>query len=213
MLRENKTIPHAVRFGIDISEFSIQNNCLFRGIRMVVPQTLRKRVLLDLHSAHFGVTRMLSLARGFCWWPGLDKDIKTLISNCPNCMERKNNPPEIYHHWSYPTTPFERIHVDFAGPFLGTYLLILIDAFWKWPEVDILNKINTDNTIAILRKIFATFGIPKTICPDNGVQFVNPKFANFLKELRIVHKRSAPYHPATNGQAERYVQTIKNKNK
>lgn len=101
MLRENKTIPHAVRFGIDISEFSIQNNCLFRGIRMVVPQTLRKRVLLDLHSAHFGVTRMLSLARGFCWWPGLDKDIKTLISNCPNCMERKNNPPEIYHHWSY----------------------------------------------------------------------------------------------------------------
>ncbi|XP_031332739.1 uncharacterized protein K02A2.6-like [Photinus pyralis] len=203
MLKENNNVPHLVRFGINQSEFTIQNDCILRGNRVVIPSILRKRILKDLHCAHFGIARMLSLARSVCWWPGIDEDIKAVVQNCLTCAENKNNPPEIKHHWVYPSSPFDRVHVDFAGPFLNVYFLILIDAYSKWPEVHILHKINTDNTIEILRRIFSIFGIPNCLCTDNGVQFVNPKFELFLKSQNIVHKRSAPYHPATNGQVER----------
>ena len=44
---------------------------------------------------------------------------------------------------------------------------------------------------------------------DNGAQFVSEEFSRFVKENEIKHLRSAPYHPATNGQAERFIQTFK----
>lgn len=115
------------------------------------------------------------------------------------------------HHWEYPTHAFERVHIDFAGKFLGTYFFLLIDAFSKWPEIYTLDKIDTDSTIEILEDIFARFGYPRVLVSDNGGQFTNSKFATFLKQRHIIHKRSAPYHPATNGQAERLVQILKNK--
>jgi transposase InsO family protein len=44
---------------------------------------------------------------------------------------------------------------------------------------------------------------------DNGRQFISQEFENFMKECGIIHRTSAPYHPNSNGQAERYVQTVK----
>lgn len=67
-----------------------------------------------------------------------------------------------------------------------------------------MNRINTDKTIEILSEIFSRFGILKVTCSDNEVQFVNPKFKHFLNSNGIVHKRSAPYNPSPNGQAEFY---------
>ena len=39
------------------------------------------------------------------------------------------------HPWVWPTKPWQRIHVDFAGPFLGQSFLVVVDAHSKWPEV------------------------------------------------------------------------------
>lgn len=44
---------------------------------------------------------------------------------------------------------------------------------------------------------------------DNGTQFCSQEFQNFLRSNGITHKRTAPFHPATNGQAERFVQILK----
>ncbi len=60
-----------------------------------------------------------------------------------------------------------------------------------------------------LRPLFAKFGLPETIVTDNGPCFVGEEFRNFLDCNGIRHITSAPYHPASNGLAERAVQIVK----
>ena len=64
-------------------------------------------------------------------------------------------------------------------------------------------------TIRELRKIFARFGLPEQLVSDNGPQFVSAEFSQFLKNNGVKHIKSAPYHPSTNGIAERFVQNFK----
>ena len=66
------------------------------------------------------------------------------------------------------------------------------------------------NYRCVLRSLFARYGLPKDVVTENGPQFTSAEFAEFMCENGIRNFRSAPYHPATNGAAERCVQTLKN---
>ena len=61
----------------------------------------------------------------------------------------------------------------------------------------------------VLRNIFASYDLPEQIVTDNGPQFTATDFADFMKANGIRHIRSAPYHLASNGLAERLVQSFK----
>ena len=58
-------------------------------------------------------------------------------------------------------------------------------------------------------QIFATHGLPERTVSDNGPQFTSQEFKDFVEVNGIHHTFSAPYHPSTNGEAERLVQTFK----
>lgn len=152
---------------------------------------------------------MKRLARSYVWWSGIDNDIEQITKNCAECNANKNNPTKVKHFWEQTTFPFERVHIDFAGPFKGYNFLILVDAYTKWPEVHIVNNITAETTIMKCREIFSRFGLPVQIVSDNGRTFISAEFQEFLKRNGIIHKVTAPYNPATNGQAERFVQTLK----
>ena len=72
---------------------------------------------------------------------------------------------------------------------MGRMFLVVVDAFSQWIEVESLSSCTSAITVARLRKIFALHGLPQ----KNGVR----------------HLYTAPYHPASNGQAERMVRTFK----
>jgi len=95
--------------------------------------------------------------------------------------------------------------MDFVGPFLGHNFLVCVDAHTKWPEVFVMNNITATSTIEKCREIFSRFGIPQMLVTDNGRTFIAQEFQDFAKANGILHKRSAPYRPATNGLAERFV--------
>ena len=59
------------------------------------------------------------------------------------------------------------------------------------------------------QKLFASYGLPEQLVTDNGSQFTSDEFATFLKLNGVKHVRCSPYHPASNGAAERFVQTFK----
>ncbi len=104
----------------------------------------------------------------------------------------------------------KRIHIDFAGQFQGKMFFIMVDAHSKWPEVIIMSSTTSEKTIEALSSFFARYGLPEQIVSDNGPQFTSVEFDNFMKQHGIKHIKSAPYHPSTNGLAERFVQTFKN---
>lgn len=191
-------------------ELSILDNCLLWGSRLVIPPPGRKFLLEQLHESHPGLTRMKSLARGYLWWPSLDSDIEAFVKDCHTCQSSRPQPPLApVHFWDIPQHPWNRLHLDFAGPFLGHMYLILVDAHSKWIDVVLMNTITSHNTIEKLMSIFATHGLPKTIVTDNGTTFTSHEFQQFLRDNGIRHVTSAPYHPSTNGLAERAVQTFK----
>ena len=99
--------------------------------------------------------------------------------------------------------------MDFAGPFLGKFFFIVVDAHTKWAEVVEMPQTSTARTITVLRQLFATHGIPEQVVTDNGSQFTSEDFTKFVKANGIRHSLSFPYHPASNGEAERFVRTFK----
>ena len=87
--------------------------------------------------------------------------------------------------------------------------LILIDATTKWIDIHVVTSSSTQSTIEKMRATFATLGFPQILVTDNGPQFTSSEFSQFTKINGIKHITSSPYHPATNGLAERTVQTFK----
>ena len=198
-------------FGLPIAEFSLENGCIMRGHRVVVPRSCRKAVLKDLHEGHFGSDKMKSLARNYIWWPGIDTEISSITKSCLPCIRFFKEPSKsIVHCWEPAKTPWSRVHIDFAQPSNSNYyLLIIVDAYSKFPEVFKVNNMTAKTTIRILDQLFARYGIPDVVVSDNGPQLVCSEFKSFLESYGVRHKTTPSYFPATNGQAERFVQTTK----
>ena len=122
---------------------------------------------------------------------------------------RPSPPAAPLHPWEWPAELWSRLHLDFAGPFLKGMFLVLVDAHSKWLEVRPMSSITSSQTIEQLRSIFSVHGLPKKIVTDNGPSFTSGEFKQFMKQNGIIHVTSAPYHPSSNGLAERGVQTFK----
>ena len=191
-------------------EIGLEGGCLMWGIRVIIPAKLQSAVLQSLHMGHPGITRMKAIARSYFWWNGLDKDIEKLANLCESCQAVKSSPAVApLHPWVWPDAPWKRLHVDFAGPFLGRTFLIVVDAHSKWPEVITMSSTTSQSTIEVMRSLFSRYGLPEQLVSDNGTQFTSEEFTQFMKRNGVKHIRSAPYHPASNGLAERFVQTFK----
>lgn len=141
------------------SELSLEAGCLLWGIKVVVPPKLQKQVLVELHTSHPGIVKMKSLARTHVWWPGIDRDIESMVKQCSSCQSLRNKPPVMaLHPWNWPAKPWQRIHINYAGPFFNKMFLIVVDAHSKWPEVVPVTSATSEKTITELRKMFATHG-------------------------------------------------------
>ena len=191
------------------AELSTESGVVLWGARVVVPRVLQETVLTELHEVHPGMTRMKSLARSYVWWPGIDSDIEVMVRQCGTCQAHQSKPASTVHPWDYASEPWERLHIDHAGPMHGENYLIVVDSFSKWLEVERVKSTDAKSTCAVLRKLFATHGLPQVIVSDNGRGFASEEFQQFLSRNNIKHVFSAPYHPSSMASAIfKYSHTI-----
>ena len=189
---------------------STAHGCLLYGSRVIIPETLHAEIVHILHMGHFGMQRMKQLARTAVYWPRIDSDIVSQCQRCGTCAEHQNKPAKPTNHpWMLPEKPWSRVHLDHAINFLGSNWLVLIDAYTKYPCIHPTSSTSTKATTDLLEQDFAHFGYPHTIVTDNATTFLSQEFQTWCKDRGIIHLTGAPYHPATNGAAERLVQTFK----
>ena len=182
------------------NELTIEENCLLKGMQVIVPPDLQQTMVKLLHETHSGVIKMKALARSYVWWPEIDKTLEQVTKNCVQCQQHhKEEPNTPLHPLEFTTKPWQRIHLDFAGPFMDKMWLIIVDSYSKWPEVVPMKSTTASRTIEELRLVFARFGLPEQIITDNGPQFVAEEFQHFAKANGIRHTTVAPYHPRSNG--------------
>ncbi|XP_013922456.1 PREDICTED: uncharacterized protein LOC106549358 [Thamnophis sirtalis] len=92
---------------------------------------------------------------------------------------------------------------------LSALFLVAVDAYSHWVELVLMRSTTAESTVQALRRLFATHGLPDIVVSDNGPQFSSAVFQGFLAAQVIRHVPVAPYHPASNGWAERAVRSAK----
>jgi len=176
-------------------ELSVENNCILWGSRVIIPGALQPKVLDILHETHPGGSRMKNLARSYVWWPNMDQQIEDFVKSCGVCQALMTSiPHDSYVPWSWPTRRWQRLHMDF-GCFMGTELLVVLDAHSKWPEVRIMTDIKCTTVIVALRSMFAAFGLPEEMVSDNGQPFASREMADFLQANGVVQSFFAHIPP------------------
>uniref|UniRef100_A0A914IEX9 RNA-directed DNA polymerase n=1 Tax=Globodera rostochiensis TaxID=31243 RepID=A0A914IEX9_GLORO len=164
---------------------------LLTGNRVVIPQQLRRRVLVAVHFSHPGVVRMKALARSHVYWPGMDHGIEQMVKQCSECQSAAKLPPKAPSLYGR-SNIFDprRCFIQMAG--------------------NHRNALHTArSTITALSRVFHRYGTPVELVSDNGPPFSSYEFQQFCNQNGIKHSFSPPYQPHCNGQAERMVDTFK----
>ena len=205
------------------SDFVVEDNLLFKNDRnggtvMVIPFSVLVDLVIKIHleNSHIGVYKMTNMVRRVVWHQSLSKVIKDVCCTCQICQTCKVSgqvvvPPTLKITTS---SPFDLVAMDVISlPLTSTrYVgcLMMVDHYTKWViAVPIRNK--KSQTIARALEINILPNIPRVpvrILTDNGPEFVSKEFVTSLERHNIVHVRSTPYKPSSNGAVERVNRTI-----
>ena len=98
--------------------------------------------------------------------------VEETIQNCLPCQAATSGnhpPPEPLKMTQLPSAPWKEVAMDFLGPFpTGEYLLVVIDAFSRFPEVEVPTTVSAKAVLPKLDAIFSRQGFPEVLKSDNG---------------------------------------------
>ncbi|XP_068203040.1 uncharacterized protein [Palaemon carinicauda] len=190
--------------------------------QIVVPVNYRRKLLELAHdnllSGHLGINKTFKKLSDLFFWPSLRRDVKKFVKTCKVCQTTGKPNQKIPKAPLQPIPaigePFEEVIIDIVGPLPRTssgnqYILTLMDRATRYPEAIPLRSIHAGRVLKSLLGFFSKFGLPRVIQSDCGSNFKSKVFKQGLEELGIKHVTSSPYHPQSQGQLERFHQTLK----
>ncbi|XP_055681707.1 uncharacterized protein K02A2.6-like [Lutzomyia longipalpis] len=191
-------------------EFGMIGEILVRGTKFVVPKCLRTRMMELAHEGHPGETSMKKRLRERVWWPSMDAEIIKIVKKCEGCrLIEVPSHPEPMQRKRLPEGPWIDLAIDFLGPLpSGEHILVVVDYYSRYKEIEIMPRITAKDTVARLDKIFTRLGYPRTITLDNAKQFVSAEFHEYCKIKGIVLNHTIPYWPQQNGEVERQNRSL-----
>ena len=207
---DRQALPGAVKPYYPVSaEISIEGGLLMRGSRIIIPASMRRSILDKVHTGHQGISKCRERARQSIWWPGLSKQLEELVKSCPDCYRVQKQRAQPLVPSVFPELPWQKVATDLFEWKHKHYLLI-VDYYSRYIEIALLKQTSAEEVIKHTKSIFARHGIPEVVISDNGPQYSSRAYADFAVEYQFKYVTSSPYHPQSNGEAERAVGTIKN---
>ncbi|GIL49963.1 hypothetical protein Vafri_6086 [Volvox africanus] len=187
-------------------------------IREVPQPQQRRQVIERTHNnmGHFGKRRTLGLLQTGFWWPGMSRDVATVVGTCKLC-DQVNAVGNVKPEELQPLPikgPFYRWGCDLAGPFPttkrgNTMVMVCVEHFTKHVELAALPSKHSEQTARVLlERVLTRFSAPAEIVTDRGQEW-GGTFAALCEQSLVDHRRTSPNHPQADGAAERIVQVLK----
>lgn len=185
-------------------ELTVQDGVLFKGMKVIIPTSMRSQMIARVYSSHLGPD-----ARDVLFWPGMAGQIKDQVQCCKVCndfLARQQKEPLMTH--KIPETPWTKVGQDLftVG---GENYLVTVDFYSDYFELDLLADTTTESVIKATKRHFARHGIANMVT-DNGPQYSSALFAKFAHEWELQHITSSPLHSQSNGKSELAVKIAKN---
>lgn len=176
----------------------------------VVPITLREKILELAHEGHPGISVMKRRLRSKVWWPKIDSNAENHVKKCYGCtLVSAPSAPEPIKFRELPEIPWQNLTLDYLGSLpSGHYILVVVDYFSRFIEVEIMKSIDARETIKHLRVMFTRFGFPSTITMDNAKQLIGVEMNQFAHTYNIKLIHTIPYWPQQNGEVERQNRSL-----
>ncbi|KAH0647574.1 hypothetical protein KY285_032822 [Solanum tuberosum] len=184
--------------------------------------SLVAEILVEAHnsrySIHPGATNMYRDLRELFWWNGMKRDIAHCVAKCPNCQQVKvehEKPGGMTQEINIPTWKWEVINMDFITGLPRTRrqydsIWVIVDKVTKSPHFLAVKNTNSAEDYAKLyiNEVVRFHGVPLSIISDTSPQFTSHFCKSFQKGLGTQVNLSTAFHPQTDGQAERTIQTL-----
>ena len=200
--------PEVKQYSKLITDIYEIDGILFLNNKIIVPTELRSDMLRRIHEGHLGMDKCKALARTTLFWPGMSRDIESLISRCSVCNAhcRKQQKETLLPH-PVPDLPWQKVVADIFSLYGKDYLLV-VDYYSKFPEICHLPNKTASCVILHLKSIFARHGIPDELVSDN-MPFASFEMKKFANDWNFTVTTSSPHFSQSNGQVERGIQTVK----
>ena len=202
--------PHLREFWGVKDRLTVIDDVALMDSRIVVPRSLRKQIMSNLHAANQGMSGMKARANQTVYWPGMDAQMKNFKDTCADCLENSpSQQAEPLMLTPSPEWPFQQICMDYFD--LGHTYLSIVDRFSAWLSIyHIKNgEATSQMLITICREFFIAYGAPEEISSDGGPQLTANKFKEFLESWGVKHRISSVAYPQSNGRAELGVKAAK----
>ena len=184
-------------------KLTIKQSLLHVNNKIFVPLKLRTRVLTATHYGHQGIENMQRKLSADYFWPNMKKNVHDFVRNCRICSMIK---PKFVNAQLKPyllDAPLQLVVTDYIGPLPSDigfrYILVILDAFSRFPEVYPVKDMSANTLIAKFRDYFARYGFPDAILSDNGTQFRSKEFQSYCARFNIKKKFTNTYRPSSNG--------------
>ncbi|XP_052762296.1 uncharacterized protein K02A2.6-like [Mya arenaria] len=152
-------------------QLSVLDSIVYKGLRIVIPPSLRDNMLRLVHKTHLGLGKSKQRAREVMYWPRMNSDIDTMVSNCSVCAEQQNQQPaEPLKPTLTPDLPYDMVGCD-VFQFRSEKYLVIVDYYSKYIDTEKLESETTSDITSALMKVFSSHGISNTLRSDNGPQF------------------------------------------
>lgn len=179
--------------------------------QVVLPFSLWAEVMHHTHlsilAGHLGVDRTANQVTSRFWWPGIWRDIQCWLVAYVECQAKKtsgNTKSSRLEPIPVQTEPFYMLGFDIVGPLPRTptgkcYMLVYMDYFTKWVEVDCFKHQDTHFIADLLvHKIILCHGALYRLLSDHGKAFMSCLVGTIQQHLGIEHVNTTSYHPQTN---------------